>query len=214
MMNADSTPALPGEITRALSLTAQPKLEGWCTVEKASAMADLIVKVRPQTVVEIGVFGARSLVPQAMALRAIQGGTIYGIDPWKREAAVEGTNDPKNDDWWNKLDHHAIHKLATEAIWRFGLDDHAVLIRSTSHACFGLFQGGIDILHIDGNHSEEASTRDVALYVPLVRKGGYIWMDDCNWATTLRARQEIEKVATKISEVATEGQLCYLYRKQ
>jgi predicted O-methyltransferase YrrM len=39
----------------------------------------------------------------------------------------------------------------------------------------------IDVLHIDGNHDEEYVTKDIVNYLPLVKKGGYIIMDDTTW---------------------------------
>ena len=39
----------------------------------------------------------------------------------------------------------------------------------------------IDVLHIDGNHDEEYVTKDILFYLPLVKKGGYIIMDDITW---------------------------------
>jgi len=50
-----------------------------------------------------------------------------------------------------------------------------------------LFPGGIDILHIDGCHSEEASVRDVKLYIPQMNYGAYVWFDDASWPTTQKA---------------------------
>jgi hypothetical protein len=45
----------------------------------------------------------------------------------------------------------------------------------------------IDILHIDGNHSEDPALFDAKNWLPKVRPGGYIWFDDANWPTTKKA---------------------------
>jgi len=50
----------------------------------------------------------------------------------------------------------------------------------------------IDILHIDGNHEEISSCRDVELYVPKLKTGGYLWFDDANWKETKKAINLIE----------------------
>jgi predicted O-methyltransferase YrrM len=47
------------------------------------------------------------------------------------------------------------------------------------------------LLHIDGNHSEEASTSDVDLFMPLVKPGGVVFMDDLNWDSTKRAQEKM-----------------------
>lgn len=167
--------------------------EGWLTAERGIEMADLIKTMQPETVVEIGVFGGRSLIAQALALKANGHGKIFGIDPWKKEDALEGEI-KANQDWWNNnVDLHQIHKGTMEAIWRLGLDDYAVIIRAASQRLPKLFPGGIDILSIDGNHSEAASCRDVELYVPQLNVNGYCWMDDCDWATTKKAQELILK---------------------
>lgn len=186
------------------------KMEGWCSEEKAVAMAELILESFPKTVVEIGIFGGRSLVPQAMALKEMGAGVIYGMDPWQLDAAIEGDNGKVNDDWWIKnVKLNEIHQLCMAEIWNHKLEQSCVVIRSGSQFCVNLFRK-IDILHIDGNHSELTSCRDVQLYVPKVRKGGFIWFDDTDWSTTKKAVQMLEKVADKIREVGS----CSLYQKR
>ena len=48
------------------------------------------------------------------------------------------------------------------------LEDYVVTLRMTSEAAISEIET-IDILYIDGNHSEEVSTKDVQLYLPKVR---------------------------------------------
>jgi predicted O-methyltransferase YrrM len=207
----------PRDLHKAISKAIQP-MEGWCSLDKSSAMAALIVAVKPKVVVEIGVFGGRSLVPQAMALKYVGGGVIYGIDPWRREANLEGTNDAENDEWWSKLDIDKIHLGAVEAVYANHVEDHAVIIRAASQRCCGLWSedgpNQIDILHLDGNHSEEASTRDVKNYLPKIRPGGYIWFDDVNWQTTTAALKMVEEECDPIIDVKGEGQHCRLLQKR
>ena len=169
------------------------KLEGWVSPERGVELCDLILEHKPIICVEIGVFGGRSLIAQAMALRANGSGKVYGIDPWKTEAALEGEN-VANKEWWSKnVDLHGIHRGTMEAIWRLGLDEWAIVIRAKSQDCAFLFRDGIDWLFIDGNHSEEASTRDVYRYVPLVKSGGIMIFDDADWPSTQKAVALIEK---------------------
>lgn len=186
------------------------KMEGWCSEEKALSMAELILETFPKTVVEIGVFGGRSLVPQAIALHEMGAGVVYGIDPWQLDAAIEGENGSANDDWWKKnVQLNEIHQLCMAEIWKHKLDERCVVIRSCSQFCANLFTE-IDILHIDGNHSELTSCRDAQLYGPKVRKGGYIWFDDTDWDTTKKAVQFLEEIADKIREVGS----CSLYQRR
>lgn len=174
--------SLHDEIKREL-----PRLEGWVTAERGCEMADLIVANKPKVCVELGVFGGRSLIAQALALRENGRGVIYGIDPWKVEAALEGENDA-NKEWWSKnVDLHFIHTGTMNAIWRLNLDKWAVVIRAKAEDAQWTFQGGIDHLFIDGNHSEVSSCRDVNSWTPLVRPSGTIIFDDANWPSTQKA---------------------------
>lgn len=191
-------------------------MEGWCSAEKAMAMAELILETNPVLVVELGVFGGRSLIPQAIALRASGQGVIIGIDPWKRSAALEGDNGVENDRWWANLDYHAIHRSCMEHIWKNDLDEQCIVLRASSEQCTSFTASyGIDhinILHIDGNHSEFTSCRDVTTWVPRVASNGYIWMDDTDWPSTKKAQDLLLHYSTKVKEV--EGGKCILYQKK
>ncbi len=163
------------------------KLEGWVSPERGVELCDLILEHKPIICVEIGVFGGRSLIAQAMALRSLGAGKIYGIDPWKTEAALEGEN-VANKEWWSKnVDLHGIHRGTMEAIWRLGLDEWAIVIRAKSQDCRWLFEGGVDWIFLDGNHSEVSSCRDVNNYVPLLKPGGILIFDDADWPSTQAA---------------------------
>lgn len=158
-----------------------PSLEGWTEPERACEMAELIYDTKPKIVVEIGTFGGRSAIAQAFALRENNnGGKLYCIDPWRVEYALEGEW-KANQDWYkHNIDIHEIHRKCIEAIWGHKIDDWLVVIRSASQYVHELFPA-IDVLFIDGNHSEVASLRDSQLYVPRVTIGGYVLIDDTDW---------------------------------
>jgi hypothetical protein len=159
-------------------------LEGWCTRNKASILIDLVFMLRPQTIVEVGVWGGKSLIPMAYALKVIEQGKIYGIDPWNSDASVDGM-EGANYDWWEKVDHNFILHGLIDKIMEYQLYDQISLIRSTSYNAPPI--ANIDILHIDGNHSEKSSMIDVNKWVPLVRKSGMIILDDLDWITNDKA---------------------------
>lgn len=185
--------------------------EGWMEFERMMEMAQLILDTGPSVVCELGVFGGRSFITQALALKENGHGKIYGVDPWKLEKAIEGENDA-NVNWWkNNVDLNVIHQYCVNALWKYELDKHATIIRSASQDCYELFKK-IDILNVDGNHSEVASCRDVTLYLPMVKPGGYVWFDDCDWATTKAAQNWLED-ACEIVKVSPDGHY-KLYRKR
>jgi predicted O-methyltransferase YrrM len=174
-------------------------MEGWLTPERGVEMAEAIFETQPKVVVELGVFGGRSLIAQAMALRESSGGVIYGVDPWRVEAALEGENEA-NRTWWSKdIDLEAIHRGAMNAVWQHNLDRWAVVIRAASQNVYQLFPK-IDMLFIDGNHSEVASTRDVELYLPRVAKGAVVTIDDTDWPTTAHAVSLLDRACDLVKD--------------
>lgn len=195
-------------IERELSMSPPILCEGWTTPERGIEMAELVLETKPETIVEIGCFGARSTIAMALALRENGKGKIYTIDPWKKEAALEGENQA-NQAWWNSVDLHDIHKKAMEAIWRNGLDGWATVIREHSQNVIGLFSK-IDMLCIDGNHSEVASSRDVEAFLPNVVSGGIVWFDDANWPSTQYALSLIAKQC----KLVKDGSSYRIYKKQ
>jgi hypothetical protein len=172
--------------TKGLLDDLLPTMEGWLTTERAHEMYDLVRQMNPSYIVEIGVFGGRSLIAQAMALRDCGGGKIIGIDPWKKDTAVVAQTDAAQADWWANLDYYKIHQGCMDVIWKLNLDSFVNIIRSGSENCHQLVPA-CDILYIDGGHSEEFSCRDVQWYLPKVKQNGYIWFDDADWLSTQKA---------------------------
>lgn len=178
--------------------------DGWCSYQKASVLIDIIYTAKPKIVVEIGVWAGRSLVPMAYALKQIGKGVIYGIDPWSPIESAQGILHEVTKEFWTLADHKAVLLKLTNLIQRFELQDHIELIQSTSLDA-PLIEN-IDVLHIDGNHSDATSYLDVTKWVPLVRSGGWIIFDDINWAengmrTNQRAVQYLNQHCHKLAEI-------------
>lgn len=173
------------------------QLEGWCSKSKASVLIDLVFMLNPKTVIEVGVWGGKSLVPMAHALKVNKRGLAYGIDPWDNLESAEGM-EGVNYEWWSSIDHKKILQGLENKIIEFGLENQIILIKATSQ--LAPIIPDIDILHIDGNHSEKASTLDVNKWVPLVRKGGIIIFDDITWGTNGKAVQWLNENCIKLAE--------------
>lgn len=188
-----------------------PKLEGWCSQEKASELAMLVATTSPSLCVEIGVFGGRSLAAMALACVRNGRGRVVGIDPWSKDRSLEHVQEQGNLDWWGKLDHERIYRGCVKMIEDEHLDGVCELRRmSASEAAPAFKEGSIDILHIDGNHSETQSVADVRNYLPKVKAGGYIWFDDIDWPSTAKALELLRAHAGLVKTVGT----CALYRKK
>lgn len=168
-----------------------PTLHGWCSKEKAANFIDLVVKVKPKICVEIGVFGGASVYPVVSALKFLNNGIIYAIDPWDKIECIkyyDPVEDQANLDWWGKVNLPFIYGAFVMMLKGHELENYCTIMKTPSETAVESFApSSIDILYIDGNHCEPASTQDVLLYLPKVRSGGYIWMNDALWATTQEA---------------------------
>jgi predicted O-methyltransferase YrrM len=166
------------------TLNVLPKLEGWCSREKAERMMELVRKVKPHKYVEIGVFGGSSFLPTAAAMHFEGRGIAIAVDPWSNASCVEGM-DSANAAWWAQIDLDKILNGFRQMMSWYNLDGRYCVFRMTSKQALDHFwNNSIDILHIDGNHSTDSALFDVTNWLPKVRKGGYIWFDDANWPST------------------------------
>lgn len=193
-----------------------PTVDGWCTPDKAKHLVDAILERKPQLCVEIGVFGGSSLLPQAMALQSLGGGVIHGIDPWSTEAALEEMLGQENKDWWQKVDLEKIYQNCLKHVAKLKLDRHVNLIRAKAADVVGQFEDEtVDILHIDGNHSEALSYQDATLYLPKVKRGGLIFFDDIWWAdgtTSVTTRKAIMFLLQSCTRLGLVGD-CMMLQK-
>lgn len=191
------------------------RVEGWCSYEKALAMAELAISVKPRVSVELGVFGGRSLIAQAIGIQRANSGLIYGIDPWTKEATLEGDLSEGDKEWWGKLDISNIYAGCLEALIRSKVAPVTRLLCCKSDVAAENFgPESIDILHIDSNHSEKISTREVQTWLPKVSPAGFVWFDDVNWPTTQKALAMVKSKCDFVREIVDkDGGTCHLYCK-
>lgn len=155
----------------------QPTLPGWCCKEKAEALASIVIALRPSVSLEIGIWGGSSFIPIALAHKYVGLGVAMGIDPWNARDSVKNEV-PENFEWWANQDHNAIREGFMRKLAELELGEWTRIFVSTSDA-FSPPQN-IDLLHIDGSHTEQA-VRDVVRYATRVRVGGICVMDDLDW---------------------------------
>jgi hypothetical protein len=157
---------------------------GRCPLRKMQAMASLIVRHNLQLSVEIGVYRGSSLLPQALAMTRT-GGRVIGIDPWSIDkwrqnqspSAGKGANWRGGEVEWDPL-----YREVLELIDRHGVGEHCRIVRGLSHEVADGIPSGIDMLHIDGCHDFDAVERDLHDYLPKLKPGGFLVMDDVTWA--------------------------------
>lgn len=146
----------------------------WCSQEKATLLMDLIMLDQPQTCVEIGVWTGSSLLPIGTALKFLKKGKVYAIDAWSNKVATRhlDESDP-NKAWWSTVNMSSTYRSFRRMLKSWRLKDYCKeLLLPSEEAVTKL--DTIDFLHLDGDYSEIGSMKDVELYLPKVKSGGYI----------------------------------------
>jgi hypothetical protein len=168
---------------------------GGASLLKVLVLADLIVALDLRRAIEIGVYRGRLLLPLSMVMAALGRGEAVGIDPYSASAAVQRDPHDVGFDlvaWAHNVDWEQLHSELLTAIDAWNLTKYCRLIRVTSEDAAGTFApGSIDLLHIDGNHDEAAVARDVELYVPKVRPGGVVVLDDVSWPSVRKVFHDL-----------------------
>lgn len=186
---------------------ATEDLPGWPMPQREAQMAQLILDTRPNIVVELGVYGGRSLIPQSLALKYNGFGHIYGIDAWDAETVAK--NAALGEDPITQKQLNIAYTACLDRIKELDLVRWATLLPWDSHEETEGF-GNIDILNIDAGHSDQSSCRDVEVWLPRVRRGGFIWFDDVQWPSVKKALGMIEQHC----EIESDQGLYRLYRKK
>ncbi len=154
-----------------------PRCHGWASVEKAFTLASAVLALRPEIVIELGIWGGRSILPMGLACKEIGRGKVIGVDPWAAAASIQGQTQA-NVNWWGSQPHEKVYFDFIEKRGELGLNDVIDVQRMTSD----YFEPPkrIDLAHFDGNHGPQA-LKDAQKFGPLVRVGGLLFLDDLNW---------------------------------
>jgi len=126
--------------------------------------------------VEIGVFCGASAAVMARSVDA-SCGLVHAIDPWISDTQYE---EPANKKFWE--DDHRMDYVFRTATVTLSAFNNVSMIRSKSEDVVDEYEDeSIDLLHIDGNHTEAASLRDCKGWFSKVKQGGIIILDDLDW---------------------------------
>ncbi len=193
---AGAKPAL-GRLAMAAVLLHAHHAEGQSSDEKLFALMEIFRSCPQGDIVEIGSLWGRSAVALAMLSQQFKVGPLLCIDPWRNDAAHQaGVPDQLNDEvrlldfdsaylgfQLNLIGYDAGHVNFLRADAHVSQQDYKSGLEVTSEA-FGTtrYSGEIACLHIDGNHGLEHVTRDIDDWVPHVKPGGWIIIDDYQWS--------------------------------
>jgi hypothetical protein len=168
---------------------------GGATLTKMLVLADLIVAHDLRTVVELGVYRGRLLLPLGRLLAGLGRGEAIGIDPYSAQAAIQTDAHSAEVDltaWALEQDWEGLHAGVAAAIDRWQLGGHTRLVRERSLDAASRFaRQTIDLLHVDGNHDATAVAADLEAYLPAMRQGGFIVVDDASWGSVLPQIQRL-----------------------
>ncbi len=128
----------------------------------------------------------------ALACREVGHGVVIGVDPWSREASVQG-QEGADKRWWHSVNHEEIHGYFVAKLKEYDLANWVDIRRMKSDDYNPPL--GIGLCHLDGNYGEQA-VRDVERYAANVRVGGFAMLDDCN-----RTGGTMSKAVERIKEL-------------
>jgi hypothetical protein len=119
--------------------------------------------------------------------------------------------------WWSEIDLEKIYLDFINILDKYEVKEYCKIFRNKSADVINEFEdNSIDILHIDGNHSELLSFQDAKLYLPKVKINGYIifddiwWTEENNYVTTRKAIMHLLNNCEKVSVVNND---CLLLKK-
>jgi len=183
------------------------QLPGWCTTDKGKRLVRIAAASGAERCVELGVHGGRSLVALALGLQVAGHGKIEGIDSYSAEDCLEGElPDEATRQTWVAMDYEATYAAATGAIKRHGLEDVASIIRMRGDVrALDYPSGSIDLIHVDGNHTELVSCRDMTTWLPRMAPKSTWIADDTNWPSMQKALGMLQRAGFRLVEKGSEG---------
>jgi Methyltransferase domain len=129
---------------------------------------DLMAQMQPRVLVELGTDRGESYFAFCQSAEESRLPVkCYAIDHWQGDSHAGSYDDSTYED---VLTHNSTHYAA-----------FSTLIRSTFDEALSRFEAkSIDLLHIDGHHTEKDARHDVESWLPKLRPGGILLIHDVN----------------------------------
>jgi hypothetical protein len=127
---------------------------------------DLVAVLRPALLVELGVDRGESYFAFSQSVAEHQTGTrCFGIDTWRGDQHAGGYDETT---FTQASEHNRANYESFSSLLRSDFDDALSKFESES----------IDVLHLDGLHTEPAVRHDVDSWLPKLRPGGILLLHD------------------------------------
>jgi FkbM family methyltransferase len=200
-------------------IAALRAIEGWCTPRKAVWLAGLIAENRCSRVLEVGIYGGRSLIPMALAVREhAPDGRVYGVESWSSDAAEETATDAVGDVWWRNVELEAVKARFLRNLLDNELAGIVNILEMSSDealrclAAIGPFE--LDLIHVNGSRAEAQALHGVRSWSGLLRPGGILVLDGIAWPSMQEARAYLAGSLSVVEEVfESEGAAYGAYRR-
>lgn len=165
----------------------------WCSLEKCFTLASMVVTLRPEFSLEIGIFEGGSFFPMALAHRYVNHGILVGVEAWDKNVAVAAQTTEEDRRWWAALDMEAMYQRFMLRRKELQLEPFTKIERVQSRQA--TFPARLGLVHIDGAHNDEA-VNDVARVAQRVHIGGIVVLDDLHWygGGVSRAEYRLEQI--------------------
>jgi Methyltransferase domain len=126
---------------------------------------DLVALMKPALLVELGVDRGESYFAFCQAAAENQTGTrCFGIDTWRGDQHAGGYDETT----FAQVTEHNRNYESFSTLLRSNFDD----------ALAGFAEASIDVLHLDGLHTETAVRHDLESWLPKLRPGGILLLHD------------------------------------
>ena len=127
---------------------------------------DLVAQLQPRLLVELGTDRGESYFAFCQSVQENKTGTVsFAVDHWRGDAH-SGSYDETT--FAEVVRHNGTHYASFSTLLRGSFDE--------ALGCFP--PESIDLLHIDGHHTEAAVRHDVESWLPRLRPGGILLMHD------------------------------------
>lgn len=186
-----------GDISIYNNLELLPQdLQGWNG--NSQVFSDLIGRIKPQTIIEIGVWKGQSSINMAKSIKALGLDTkMYCVDTWLGAFEFIDDNTPERD-LMLKNGYPQVYYQFLSNIIHNNVQDIIIPFPTTSSIAAKYFKSkGIkaQMIYVDASHDEEDVWSDLNNYYPLLEKG-VIFGDDFTWQGM---KQTVEKFCNKFN---------------
>ena len=152
-------------------------IPGWRAGEAARAVAEAAYELGPDpTIVEVGVFMGRSTFLMAGARRLRGSGMVHCVDPF--DCSGDPASIPHYVGILRNFRGKSLEQIFRQHMKHYRCDGAVSVHRGTSRGIAAGWRQPIDLLLLDADHSPDGAREAFESWVPFVRSGGVVVLDN------------------------------------